>query len=119
MNIGKTGAAGEREAAKMLIRKGFKILKKNFVTPFGEIDIIACNKDTLVFAEVKTRGENFMVSPAEAVTPSKQRKICKSADVYAAGSGNNLYKRFDIIEVYADGEGNFSVNHIENAFCYI
>ena len=66
MNIGKTGEKGEKLAARFLEKKGYTIIAKNFQTRFGEIDIICRNKEYLVFAEVKTRSGQYLVSGRDA-----------------------------------------------------
>ncbi len=68
------GRAGEKRAVVFLKKKGFKILKTNYKTVFGEIDIIAQDKDTIVFIEVKTRTSDNYGVPSEAVDKRKQEK---------------------------------------------
>ncbi len=76
------GKLGEDIASKYLIRLGWKIIRHNFQKRYGEIDIIAKDKNTLVFVEVKTRkGDNF--GPIEeSITPWKIRILKKSVDYY-------------------------------------
>ena len=78
----KTGFAYEKKAAEYLAQKGYRILKQNFYTKFGEIDVIARDGRYLVFVEVKYRRTGCMGHPLEAVTPAKQRRICRVSDVY-------------------------------------
>lgn len=106
------GAKGEFDATAYLKKKKYKILEKNYKNKLGEIDIIAKDKDYLVFVEVKTRSSQFFGRPSEAVTPTKQHKVRMAAQFYL--KDKKLYDqpcRFDVIEVL-DGE----INHIENAF---
>ena len=114
----RIGNLGEKLAAKFLKKQGYKILKRNFVAEGAEIDIIARRKDTVVFAEVKTRsakeGENL--SPASAVTPEKQRKIIKAAKYYAAYNAKDFILRLDVIEILLESKRKRTINHIENAF---
>src|SRR3712207_7747855 len=70
------GDQGEREAARFLRRRGLRILVRNYRTPQGEIDLIARDGATPVFVEVKSRRRG---TPAEAVTPEKQRKLTLAA----------------------------------------
>ncbi|MDO5015065.1 MAG: YraN family protein [Clostridia bacterium] len=117
MNLNKKGKAGENATVHYLRKKGYKILERNYFCRFGEIDIIAEKGDYLAFVEVKTRSENFLYSPLEAVTTSKQNKILKTAQVYL--SKNNLSEkqpRFDIAEVYLIDKKINKINYIENAF---
>lgn len=115
MNLGTVGENGEDYAAEYLSKKGYEVITRNFHSRFGEIDIICRYKNFIVFAEVKTRGRTALVSGREAVTPSKQRKIIKTALLYL--SLNNiaeLQPRFDVLEITL-GE-RVEVEHIENAF---
>jgi putative endonuclease len=73
------GRAGELKAAEFLKKAGYKIIKKNYRTPFGEIDIIALDGETLVFVEVKTRSSDDYGAPSEAVNQKKQEKYVRTA----------------------------------------
>ena len=78
MNNITTGKKGEELAQEYLAKKGYKILETNKrFSRFCEIDIIAQDKDTLVFCEVKTRKTNICGSPLEAITKSKYQNIKK------------------------------------------
>ena len=119
-----TGNFGEGEAAKLLKKKGYKILAKNHVEGDGEIDIIAADSEFTVFVEVKTRkyGVDNPVEPraASSVTPEKQRRIIKAAKTYLAYNPTDKKVRFDVIEVYYDIDGKKrrvrEINHLESAF---
>lgn len=123
MFFGKTareiGANGEKIAAKLLKKQGYKIVAKNFHSAHGEIDIIAENKDFLVFAEVKARRdstknfENYGL-PGEAVNKHKQQHIIYTADIYLNSHPTDKAIRFDVIEIFL-GE-KIRTNHIEDAF---
>ncbi len=108
------GDTGERIAEEYLKKNGYIVIDKNYRTELGEIDLIASKDEYLIFVEVKARrGEEFGF-PSEAVTVTKQRKICMVASQYIK---RNMYfgvaVRFDVIEVYLSDR---RVNHIENAF---
>ncbi len=113
------GDLGEKLAASYLKDKGYKILERNYVAFENEIDIIAENKDTLAFVEVKTRNITALSPieprPASAVTPDKQRKIIAAAKYYLAVRDINKHVSLDVIEVYVNGEKN-KIIHMENAF---
>jgi putative endonuclease len=79
----KLGLLAENFAVKLLQNKGYKILDRNFRSKFGEIDIIATDKDTLVFVEVKARWSQKFGSPEEAVTSQKLYKIRKTGEYYS------------------------------------
>lgn len=111
-----TGKKGENKAVRYLRFHGYSILDRNFHSRFGEIDVIAKKKDTVVFVEVKARGNNPIATPGSAVDIFKQKKIIKTAQLYI------LYKhlddcdlRFDVIELEKTGF-RVNINHIKNAF---
>ena len=106
------GRAGEKRACEFLKKKGFKILETNYKTFVGEIDIIALDKEVLVFIEVKTRMDDAFGNPSEAVNRKKQEKYIKVASEYLQkNKKTESLCRFDVIEIQ-DGE----INHIIDAF---
>ena len=111
-----SGATGEDFAAEYLKKHGFEILRRNFHSRFGEIDIIARDARYLVFTEVKTREKNSLVSPMEAVTVSKQRKIVRTAQIYLQQYPEGLQPRFDVAAVTAEHGVPQSLLYLENAF---
>lgn len=72
----------------------------------------------IVFVEVKTRSEDFLVDPASAVTKEKQRILVYLADSYIKWFNVSKECRFDVISVVMK-ENDFEIDHIENAFTYI
>ena len=107
------GTLGEIRAEQLLAQKGYEILARSYVSPGSEIDLIAGDGSVLVFVEVKLRTGRF-ASGREAVTPAKQRRICKGAMYYMMRNGlMNRQARFDVIEIQGE-----RVIHIENAFAY-
>lgn len=113
----KTGNFGEDVAVSFVRSKGYSIIDRNYHSRYGEIDIIAQEKNFLVFIEVKTRKENSMVKAFEAVDTIKQKKIIKTAMIYLMNNKVDLQPRFDVIEVLIKKSGNVkAVNQIENAF---
>ena len=111
------GDSGEELACKFLEEKGFQILKRNWRYSHGEIDIIAKDKDSLVFIEVKTR-RNLEYGPPElAVTKSKQRQIRKMAEAYLyINEITNQDCRIDVVAILMLDRDTPQINHIENAF---
>ncbi len=94
------GQAGEKAAAALLRKEGFRIIEYNFKTPLGEIDMIAEEDDVLCFVEVKTRRSATFGGPAEAVTPRKQHQIAKVAAVYMSRNcPGGRTCRFDVVTV--------------------
>lgn len=109
------GDIGEALAVKILQKKGYTILDKNFRLRTGEIDIIAKHKGYIVFVEVKYRQNTGKGNPAEAVDYRKQQKIIATAKSYI--QRNSLYDcdfRFDVIEIIGGEKPLY--RHIENAF---
>ena len=98
------GAAGEKLAEKALRKRGAKILERNFSCPMGEIDLIAQDKNYIVFVEVKYRRDREQGWAAEAVGVRKQRKIMKVAQVYLLKKFHTveLPCRFDVISIDGD-----------------
>lgn len=98
------GFLAEDNAEKFLKSEGYKILERNYKTKLGEIDIIAKDKDTLCFIEVKCRSSDRFGSGFDAVTGLKQRQIAKAALSYL--KENNLLDkkaRFDVVALDYSG----------------
>ena len=116
------GVQGEDISLDYLRKKGYKILERNIISRFGEIDIIALNDSYLCFVEVKTRGAKYIAYGRESVTTAKQQKIIKTAEYYIVKNAGfierqRLQPRFDCIEIYVDDKGELiEINHYENAF---
>jgi putative endonuclease len=112
----KFGEQGETIAARHLKKKGYKILERNYRTKLGEIDIIASDKDTIVFVEVKSRRSWQFGNPKEAVTFEKQRKISKVALYYLKSNNrSNSRARFDVVAVTVTRDKP-QIEIIKNAF---
>ena len=115
-----TGQCGEDAAASFLKKKKYKVIERNYKNKIGEIDIIARDKENLIFVEVKTRGSDKFGTPAEAVTYYKKQKIVNTAKVYLAENPTDLNIRFDIVEVYGGFDGTHfnlvQINHFEHVF---
>lgn len=77
-----TGAFGEKVAGKYLSSKGYKVIERNFRTPFGEIDLIAERDGCVVFLEVKTRISGRFGPPLGAITAEKKKRIIKNCQYY-------------------------------------
>jgi putative endonuclease len=96
------GKAGEEAASRYLKRLGYRILEQNYRTPVGELDIIAMDKDTLVFVEVKSRRTDSFGSPEDAVGPHKQRQMARAALMYmTTKKKTDLQCRFDVVGITA------------------
>lgn len=107
------GKLGEDLACKYLQDKGYKILERNFEARQGEIDIIAKDKNELVFIEVKTRSNISYGKPAEAVNEIKQNHLIKTIEYYIYSRHlEDEFIRIDIIEIYLL-KNKYRVNHIK------
>ncbi|MGN0819383.1 MAG: YraN family protein [Christensenellaceae bacterium] len=107
------GKRGERLAVSYLKKQGYRIIETNYVTHYGEADIIAVYDDILCFIEVKSRTSDKFGKPCEAVDGRKQAKYRQIAEYYIyANRVTDTNVRFDVVEVYADDE----INHIKDAF---
>ena len=101
--------------ARYLTHKGFQILHTNFCCRFGEIDLVARQKDYLVFVEVKYRSTDRGGHPLEAVNSRKQWRISRTADAYCLrfGYGEDTPCRFDVVGITGE-----EIIHVEDAFSY-
>jgi len=97
MSLGKKG---EELAREYLKKHGYKIVEQNYKTPFGEIDIIAQDNNTLVFIEVKTRESIEFGLPFESVNKMKRRKIANVALSYLKRFQDLPPCRFDVLSIY-------------------
>ena len=114
--VNPTALLGENLATKYLQNKGYVIIERNFRQRYGEIDIIAISKNTLVFIEVKTRKSLVYGEPLESITPKKLRDIIKTAQYYAL-TNDKLPKqlRIDAISVLLNKHNNIdTIEHVEN-----
>lgn len=110
------GDAGEDLAAAALKQQGYKILERNYVTPLGEIDLVARQGKTYVFIEVKTRKSARFGSPQEAVNATKQNKYRRLADYYLKQQRlGEVAVRFDVVGITIS-EGETKVEIIPDAF---
>ncbi len=102
----KIGKRGENYAVSLIKRKGYKIIERNFHCPFGEIDIVAIDGDTLAFVEVKTRtGEKFG-KPEEAVGKRKIQAITKSGQYFRLNRRDLPdAERIDVVAIEMDRDG--------------
>lgn len=111
------GLWGEDRAVEFLKARKYIILARNYHSRFGEIDIIAKKRNTIIFAEVKTRKNTAFGFPAEFVDYQKQQKIMKTAQLYINDNFNAEFDyRFDIIEVFHYDDNKVKFNHLKGAF---
>jgi putative endonuclease len=116
------GDIGECAAAKFLKKNGYKIVGRNVHMSHNEIDIIAEDKEFIVFVEVKTRtkssgGENLYGVPSSAVTYAKQKRLLCAARDYLRENRTCKQPRMDVIEIWLDDSKKLlDLNHIRNAY---
>lgn len=111
------GRRGEEVAASFLRRAGYRVLKRNFTCPSGELDLICCHQGVLIFVEVKTRRDDAAGEPEENITPAKQRQLQRAARAWLAAHGEpNRPYRFDAVSVVIPEQGEVRVRHIIEAF---
>jgi putative endonuclease len=107
------GAKGEERIAQHLESYGFTILKRNFTVRSGEVDIIACKNELLIFVEVKTRS-NVYFNTSEVITLSKQKKISSAAKIFLSQQGfGDKVCRFDVALI---NNSSSKITYVPNAF---
>jgi len=110
-----TGRAAEEVAARTLQKKGYSILERNFSNRFGEIDIIARDRDTLVFVEVKAKTGVEFGLPEEMISPGKLQRIRNMATLYM--NGKLLPCRIDVIAIVLGPDNDVvRLTHYENVY---
>lgn len=102
MSIAK-GAAAEQAAADFLVAQRLKIVARNWRCRLGEIDLIADDRGTLVFVEVRKRSDPRFGDAAASITPAKQAKLIAAAQLYLSTLPRVPPCRFDAVLI--DGNG--------------
>lgn len=113
----RLGRRGERIAARVLRRKGYRILGRNVRLGRYEVDLIARQKDTVAFVEVKTRRDDSLTDPGANITAAKKRHLRGAARHYLARyAQEGLNYRFDVVCVVAPPLGKAHATVYPNAF---
>lgn len=115
VNTKELGQIGESIACDDLRKKGYTILRRNYIFDHSEIDIVAEYEGRIVFVEVKTRISSYLTDPSQLVSLGKQKQIIKAADQYIKDYYPEREWRFDIVVVITNSEYT-SIEHIEDAF---
>ncbi|MEO2066228.1 MAG: YraN family protein [Desulfurobacteriaceae bacterium] len=105
---------GEEIASRLLQKKGYRIIARNFTSYWGEIDIVALEPETetLVFVEVRLRKNSDFGHPLETIDSGKVERIKKTALLFLEKNPTNWESvRFDVIAILGE-----EVIHIPNAF---
>jgi putative endonuclease len=117
MNRRSQGAFYENLACSFLQSKGYRILDRNVYILRKELDVVALDRDTIVFVEVKGRTSDRFGTALEAIDGRKRQRIIRTARAYLEKM--HLWDsecRFDVISVELDGGRATRIEHIENAF---
>ncbi len=109
---------GEALAGKLLKKRGYKILKRNYVNKYGEIDIVAYDKGTISFVEVKTRQSENYGPPELAVTKEKRKRIIRTALNYLVINHiEDTDCRFDVVSIlFKENDSKPDIELLESAF---
>lgn len=111
------GRAGEELACAFLKKHGYRILRRNQRTHFGEIDLIAQERGVLCFIEVKTRSSRRFGTPFEAVDSRKRLQVSKAALAWLKENGLlGKRARFDVVSVSCVRHGKTEIEVVKNAF---
>jgi putative endonuclease len=107
------GALAEAAAAEFLSGRGLRLLERNYRCRFGEIDLIMSDGGTLVFVEVRYRGNNSFGGAVASITAAKREKLLRAARHYMAARQEFPACRFDAVLLSGDTQ---ELEWIENAF---
>ncbi|MGF1449299.1 MAG: YraN family protein [Opitutales bacterium] len=111
----RTGQRGEREAARLLRRKGFKILARNWRRGRLELDLVCREGPVLVFVEVRTRQSGARIAGFDSLSRPKKQALKRAASAYLQALRNKPdHFRFDLVEVTQSDTGDFLPKHFEN-----
>lgn len=108
------GNIGEEIAQNYLLRQGCIILHRNYYSRFGEIDIIAQHRDSIIFVEVKYRKNEHFARAVEAITPAKQEKMLKTIESYLQAFPTPNPLRIDLITII--GQEPYKIDWLHNIF---
>lgn len=111
-----TGKEGEEAARRYLEKKEYNILHTNWRWHHYELDIVAATAHELIVVEVKTRSQDYLIDPADAIDGKKIRRTVAAADAYIRRFNISLPVRFDIITLIKDSTDYQIMEHIEDAF---
>lgn len=116
MDRQKLGQTYEALAERYLLKQGMIIRTRNYRCKAGEIDLIAEHQGTLVFVEVRYRGQTSLVTSEESVTPTKQRRLIRAAQHYLLRYRQDCPCRFDVLAMNRSSLGRLTIHWIDNAF---
>ena len=111
------GEKGEQLAIDFLIKKGYKILERNYRFLKAEVDIIAQKENTLAVVEVKTRSTAYFGNPQDFVNPKKIKLLLSAIDHYVVEKDLDVEVRFDIMAIIHQ-KNKTKIEHLEDAFLH-
>ena len=109
------GRSAERQAARWLRRRGYRILALNYRIRGAELDLVARRGEMLCFVEVKARGDGSWFDALEAIHPQQLRRIVRAAESYLLAYPHDGPMRFDIMTI-EQGSGHQRIRHLPDAF---
>lgn len=119
MNSLSVGKTGEDAALQYLLKQGYSIISRNYRTRYGEIDIIASIRDTIVFVEVKSRENTLYGEPYEAVTFRKKSHLKRAIQQYVSNNKLTSKLRCDVISILLHKEVIKELKHFENIEVFV
>ena len=114
---GSLGAEAERLTARFLRKQGYRIIRRNYRTRLGELDIVARDGEEVVFVEVRSRTRGTWEMPERSVTAAKQRRNCRAAMAFC--TRNSLQPRpmrLDVVAVILEPGAEPEFRHYKDAF---
>lgn len=106
----------EAVAARYLQSRGIRVIEQNVFNRGGEIDLIGKDGETLVFFEVRYRGNGSLIGGAESITYAKQRKLVRAVSYYLHRHGLwNVDCRIDVVAIAPGNLKKYRVQWIKNA----
>ena len=116
MDKSGSGKLGEEQALAFLLEKGYRVIERNYRTRYGELDLVCREAGAVAIVEVRSRNTPGFASPAESVTPAKQKKIIRAALAFLSERGLLEEKiRFDVVCVDNTGP-KAEITLIKDAF---
>jgi len=111
------GKKGEKLAVEFLLKRGYKIVARNFIYQKAEVDIIASKGKTLAIIEVKTRSTPDFGDPQEFVKAKQIQNLVKAVDYFVGEHDLDVEVRFDIVAIIKNKAGT-RLEHLEDAFLH-
>lgn len=109
------GKKGEQLAVDFLLKKGYRIVARNYRFNKAEVDIMAQHGDTLAVVEVKTRSTADFGNPQDFVKPKQIKNLVMAVDEYVTKNALDVEVRFDIIAIIKQNN-TFEIEHLKDAF---